>query len=109
ELGPGPTPRRVAIGRLSPRLAPLADLIAQAGLDIETHPSLHDALEVDGTLVAPSDGRTAAELAAALGRPIALFDLALDYREAGRIVVTASADAPREVAAGLFQRLGKAV
>lgn len=109
ELGPGPTPRRVAIGRLSPRLAPLADLIAQAGLDIETHPSLHDALEVDGTLVAPSDGRTAAELAAALGRPIALFDLALDYREAGRIVVTASADAPRAVAAGLFQRLGKAV
>ncbi|GGO86042.1 3-hydroxyacyl-CoA dehydrogenase NAD-binding domain-containing protein [Wenjunlia tyrosinilytica] len=46
------------------------------------------------------------------GPPVVLFDLALDYRTAGRIALAASDTAPPsavEEAAGLFQALGKQV
>ena len=57
-------------------------------------------------------GATATAEAAACGRPLVLFDLALDYVAAGRIALAPCDGCPAELrdqAVGLFQRLGKAV
>ena len=67
---------------------------------------------VNGFLVALTDGRTATERAAKAGRPVALFDLALDYRAATRVAVAVSdgaAPTVRDAVVGLFGTLGKAV
>ena len=44
-------------------------------------------LRVDGFAVALSDGRTATERSVALGEPVVLFDLALDYAACARVAV----------------------
>lgn len=69
-------------------------------------------LRVDGLAVALSDGRTATERSAALGEPVVLFDLALDYVGCTRIALAASLQATDEhlaKAIGLFVLLGKKV
>ena len=95
DMPEGPRPQRIAGD-------PLAEL--STGLRIE----------IDGlTAVAMTDGRTATErMAAEGGPPLVLVDLALDYRQAGRVALAAADQAsPDDLAraAGLFQALGKQV
>ncbi|MFE1248997.1 3-hydroxyacyl-CoA dehydrogenase [Streptomyces sp. NPDC058735] len=98
----------VAEGDLGPAGELLA-LIREAGIEV------HEEDEDDGTrLVLPSggqlalaDGQTSVEF-----RDVVYFDLALDYRRATRIALSASQDtAPQTLAeaVGLFQALGKKV
>ena len=69
-------------------------------------------IRVDGFAVALSDGRTATERSVALGEPVVVFDLALDYENCARVAVSAAAQASDEhlaSAVGLFTLLGKKV
>jgi 3-hydroxybutyryl-CoA dehydrogenase len=69
-------------------------------------------LRVDGAAVALSDGRTATERSLALGEPVVLFDLALDYGGCSRVALAAAAqadDVHLGKAIGLFVLLGKKV
>jgi 3-hydroxybutyryl-CoA dehydrogenase len=69
-------------------------------------------LRVDGAAVALSDGRTATERSAALGEPVVLFDLALDYGACSRVALAAPVHASGEhlgKAIGVFATLGKRV
>jgi 3-hydroxybutyryl-CoA dehydrogenase len=69
-------------------------------------------LRVDGLALALTDGRSATERAAALGEPVVLFDLALDYAACTRIAIAPAAqacDADVAKAAALFAALGKRV
>jgi 3-hydroxybutyryl-CoA dehydrogenase len=69
-------------------------------------------LRVDGLALALTDGRSATERSDALGEPVVLFDLALDYGSASRVALAAPIQASdRELAKaiGLFTLLGKKV
>jgi 3-hydroxybutyryl-CoA dehydrogenase len=69
-------------------------------------------LRVDGFALALTDGRTATERSLALGEPVVLFDLALDYTGCTRIAIAAAAQAsPQHLAKalGLFGAIGKKV
>jgi 3-hydroxybutyryl-CoA dehydrogenase len=69
-------------------------------------------LRVNGFAVALSDGRSATERTVAVGEPVVLFDLALDYGGCSRIALAAAAQASDEhlaSAIGLFILLGKKV
>ncbi|MFJ4690948.1 3-hydroxyacyl-CoA dehydrogenase [Streptomyces sp. NPDC088766] len=98
----------VAEGDLGPASELLA-MIREAGIQVREED------EDGGTrLVLPSggqlalaDGQTSVEF-----RDVVYFDLALDYRKATRIAVSASQDTPQQTlseAIGLFQALGKDV
>ncbi|MFI1173979.1 3-hydroxyacyl-CoA dehydrogenase [Streptomyces melanogenes] len=92
-------------------LGPAAELVAmmrEAGIEVETVESggPYIGLPGDGQLV-PADGRTSVEYA-----DVVYFDLALDYRGATRIALSASEDTSTRAvseAVGLFQKLGKQV
>jgi len=69
-------------------------------------------LRVDGFAMVLSDGRTATERSLALGEPVVLFDLALDYGACSRVALAASLQASAQhlaKAVGLFALLGKKV
>ena len=69
-------------------------------------------LRVDGFALALTDGRSATERSLALGEPVVLFDLALDYAVCTRVAVAAAAQAsPQHLAKalGLFSAIGKKV
>ncbi len=69
-------------------------------------------LRVDGFAMALSDGRTATQRSVALGEPVVLFDLALDFGTCSRVALAAAAQATDEhlaKAIGLFVMLGKKV
>ena len=108
----GEAPLRMQVeGDLGPASALLPSI--EAGLRA-TVTSLEGAgvLRVDGFALALTDGRTATERSLALGEPVVLFDLALDYAGCSRIAVAAALQAsPRHVAkaVGLFNALGKKV
>src|SRR5690606_7761362 len=91
---------------------PASDLLAlirEAGIEVR-----EGGADGDGRLVLPggghlvlADGRTAGER-----RDTVQFDLALDYRGASRIALSAGPDTPARTVAeatGLFQALGKRV
>lgn len=92
-------------------LGPAAELVAmmrEAGIEVKTVESggPYIGLPGDGQLV-PADGRTSVEYA-----DVVYFDLALDYRGATRIALSASEDTSTRAvseAVGLFQKLGKKV
>ncbi|WP_329400448.1 3-hydroxyacyl-CoA dehydrogenase [Streptomyces melanogenes] len=92
-------------------LGPAAELVAmmrEAGIEVKTVESggPYIGLPGDGQLV-PADGRTSVEYA-----DVVYFDLALDYRGAPRIALSASEDTSTRAvseAVGLFQKLGKKV
>ncbi|MFD9795127.1 3-hydroxyacyl-CoA dehydrogenase [Streptomyces sp. NPDC059070] len=92
-------------------LGPAAELVAmmrEAGIEVKSVESggPYIGLPGDGQLV-PADGRTSVEYA-----DVVYFDLALDYRGATRIALSASEDTSTravEEAVGLFQKLGKRV
>lgn len=69
-------------------------------------------LRVDGFAVALSDGRSAAERSLALGEPVVVFDLALDFARCARVALAAAAQASDvhiDKAIALFTLLGKQV
>ncbi|MEV6552819.1 3-hydroxyacyl-CoA dehydrogenase [Streptomyces sp. NPDC051597] len=92
-------------------LGPAAELVAmmrEAGIEVKSVESggPYIGLPGDGQLV-PADGRTSVEYA-----DVVYFDLALDYRGATRIALSASEDTSTRAvseAVGLFQKLGKKV
>jgi 3-hydroxybutyryl-CoA dehydrogenase len=98
-------------GDLGPAQA-LADMLArQDGIAVERAVGAGP-LRVDGFAIALSDGRTATERSLALGEPVAVFDLALDYAGCTRIALALplqASDAQRAKAVGLFTALGKKV
>lgn len=107
EQAQGPRPTLVRIeGDLGPARG-LVDLLRECeGLCVEQ--GLGDGLlRVDGVALALTDGRTAAERAVALGEPVVLFDLALNYANCTRIGLAASSAHAVAAAVGLFTALGK--
>ncbi|MCT9092662.1 3-hydroxyacyl-CoA dehydrogenase [Streptomyces sp. ASQP_92] len=92
-------------------LGPARELVAmmtEAGIDVTSVNEGGPYIELpgDGQLV-PADGKTSVEFA-----DVVYFDLALDYRGATRIALSASEDTSERAvteAVGLFQRLGKEV
>ncbi|MEV5949608.1 3-hydroxyacyl-CoA dehydrogenase [Streptomyces sp. NPDC051993] len=92
-------------------LGPARELVAmmtEAGIDVKTVNDGGPYIELpgDGQLV-PADGKTSVEFA-----DVVYFDLALDYRGATRIALSASEDTSERAlteAVGLFQKLGKEV
>ncbi|MFI5993326.1 3-hydroxyacyl-CoA dehydrogenase [Streptomyces sp. NPDC051362] len=98
----------VAEGDLGPA-ADLLDLIREAGIPVRGEEEDHGTrlvLPSGGQLVL-ADGQTSVEF-----RDVVYFDLALDYRRATRIALSASQDTAARTlseAVGLFQALGKDV
>lgn len=107
----GPAPAQVRIeGDLGPARG-LETLLEQAGIAVERTEG-QGLLRVDGLLLALSDGRSAAARSQALGEPVVLFDLALDYATSTRVALSAPEGTPAAIiakAAGLFVALGKQV
>ncbi|WP_367321942.1 3-hydroxyacyl-CoA dehydrogenase [Streptomyces sp. HUAS ZL42] len=98
----------VAEGDLGPASELLA-LIREAGIQVREEEEDHGTRLVlpGGGQLALADGQTSVEF-----RDVVYFDLALDYRRATRIALSASQDtSPHTLAeaTGLFQALGKAV
>ncbi|MFD4136704.1 3-hydroxyacyl-CoA dehydrogenase [Streptomyces goshikiensis] len=106
--GPEEAPDKVTVvGDLGPA-ADLADLMEEAGIAVTAteHGGPYIQLPGEGQLVL-ADGKTSVEFA-----DVVYFDLALDYRGATRIALSASEDTSERTlaeAVGLFQRLGKQV
>ncbi|MFD3537902.1 3-hydroxyacyl-CoA dehydrogenase [Streptomyces sp. NPDC058662] len=95
------------VGDLGPA-AVLADLLEEAGVAVTAteHGGPYIQLPGEGQLVL-ADGKTSVEFA-----DVVYFDLALDYRGATRIALSASQDTSERTLAeaiGLFQKLGKKV
>jgi 3-hydroxybutyryl-CoA dehydrogenase len=105
-------PRLVRIeGELGPAASIGSLLLRQDETVVERVPG-SGLLRVDGFAVALSDGRTATERSVAIGEPVVLFDLALDYASCTRIALAAAAQASDEhlaKAIGLFTLLSKKV
>ncbi|MET8831038.1 3-hydroxyacyl-CoA dehydrogenase [Streptomyces sp. NPDC004610] len=98
----------VAEGDLGPA-AELLALIREAGIPVRTEDEDHGTRLVlpGGGQLALADGQTSVEF-----RDVVYFDLALDYRRATRIALSASQDTTTQTlaeATGLFQALGKKV
>jgi len=105
-------PRVVRVeGDLGPATA-LVDLLVRRNETSIEHAEGAGVLRVDGVAVALSDGRTASERSIAIGEPVVLFDLALDYASAARVALAAPIQAREQdlaKAIGLFALLGKKV
>ncbi|MGW0749945.1 3-hydroxyacyl-CoA dehydrogenase [Streptomyces sp. NPDC002587] len=105
---PEDAPAKVTIvGDLGPA-AELAGLLEEAGIAVgaTAHGGPYIQLPGEGQLVL-ADGKTSVEFA-----DVVYFDLALDYRSATRIALSASEDTSERTlaeAVGLFQKLGKKV
>ncbi|OKK18300.1 3-hydroxyacyl-CoA dehydrogenase [Streptomyces sp. CB00455] len=105
---PEEAPDKVTVvGDLGPA-AELADLMEEAGIAVTAtgHGGPYIQLPGEGQLVL-ADGKTSVEFS-----DVVYFDLALDYRGATRIALSASEDTSERTlaeAVGLFQKLGKRV
>ncbi|MER5727742.1 3-hydroxyacyl-CoA dehydrogenase [Streptomyces sp. NPDC002138] len=106
--GPQACPDAVSVvGDLGPA-AELVDLMEEAGIAVTVTETGGPYIQLpgEGQLVL-ADGKTSVEFA-----DVVYFDLALDYRGATRIALSASEDTSEETlaeAVGLFQKLGKKV
>ncbi|MFD9521222.1 3-hydroxyacyl-CoA dehydrogenase [Streptomyces sp. NPDC059979] len=106
--GPEEAPAKVTVvGDLGPA-ADLADLLEEAGIAVTAteHGGPYIQLPGEGQLVL-ADGKTSVEFT-----DVVYFDLALDYRGATRIALSAGEDTSERTLAeaiGLFQKLGKQV
>ncbi|MEU6573221.1 3-hydroxyacyl-CoA dehydrogenase [Streptomyces sp. NPDC046805] len=104
-----PAPAYVVVeGDLGPA-AELVGLIREAGIEVRREDEDHGTRLVlpGGGQLALADGQTSVEF-----RDVVYFDLALDYRRATRIALSASQDTASQTlreAIGLFQALGKDV
>ncbi|MFJ3858979.1 3-hydroxyacyl-CoA dehydrogenase [Streptomyces sp. NPDC090085] len=108
NAGPEEAPAKVTVvGDLGPA-ADLVDLLEEAGIAVSAtgHGGPYIQLPGEGQLVL-ADGKTSVEFS-----DVVYFDLALDYRGATRIALSASEDTSERTlseAIGLFQKLGKQV
>jgi 3-hydroxybutyryl-CoA dehydrogenase len=105
-------PRKIRIEGDLGAASGLADLLLRQDETEVDRTSGSGLLRVDGVAVALSDGRTATERAAAMGEPVVLFDLALDYGACTRVALAAPLQAGDEhlaKAIGVFALLGKKV
>ncbi|MFF4099950.1 3-hydroxyacyl-CoA dehydrogenase [Streptomyces sp. NPDC001903] len=106
--GPEEAPDKVTVvGDLGPA-AGLVELLEEAGIAVTSteHGGPYIQLPGEGQLVL-ADGKTSIEFA-----DVVYFDLALDYRGATRIALSAGEDTSERTlaeAVGLFQKLGKKV
>lgn len=99
----------VAEGDLGPA-AVLVDMLGMAGITVDRREDGDGVLWLGETMLALTDGRTATQRSADVGAPVALFDLALDYKTATRIALaTADQGGPLGEVPGLFQAIGLAV
>ena len=109
---PAPVPSIVFVEGNLGVAEPLCELIATADISIERGKG-EGLIRFPGCTLALSDGRTATQRTATGGpADLVLFDLALDYRQCGRIAIAKADQAPAHAllaAAGLFQALGKKV
>ena len=100
--------RLVVHGQLGPAQQ-LVSLASAPGIQV-TEVDGDGVLEVDGVILALSDGRTATRRAADTGHPnTVLFDLSIDYARCKRIAIAAADQADHAAltrAAGLFQAIG---
>ncbi|MCB5179878.1 3-hydroxyacyl-CoA dehydrogenase [Streptomyces antimicrobicus] len=105
---PAEAPEKVTVvGDLGPAAA-LVELFEEAGIAVTTSETGGPYIQLpgEGQLVL-ADGRTSIEFS-----DVVYFDLALDYRGATRIALSASEDTSERTlaeAVGLFQKLGKQV
>ncbi len=105
EVSSSQRPSRVTLhGGLGPA-HPVVEVLRHKGVEVESRPlAAHEGgpdglgfLELPGGLaVTVTDGRTAYQRARALGRPVVVFDLALDYRAVKHLAVAASHDVQAE-------------
>ncbi|MDL5202683.1 3-hydroxyacyl-CoA dehydrogenase [Streptomyces sp. ALI-76-A] len=106
---PAQPPAYVVVeGDLGPA-SELVPLIREAGIQVREEDEDHGTRLVlpGGGQLALADGQTSVEF-----RDVVYFDLALDYRRAGRMALSASQDTSSQTlaeATGLFQALGKQV
>ena len=109
-MAPSSAPEIVVVeGELGPAEA-LVDMLGLAGIAVDRRSDGDGVLWLGETMLALTDGRTATQRAADVGAPVALFDLALDYKQAGRIAIaTADQGGPLGEVPGLFQAIGMAV
>jgi 3-hydroxybutyryl-CoA dehydrogenase len=109
---PAPAPSTVFVEGNLGAAEPLCELIAAAGISIERGKG-EGLIRFPGCTLALSDGKTATQRVTTGGpADLVLFDLALDYRQCGRIAIAKADQAPAaalSAAAGLFQALGKKV
>jgi 3-hydroxybutyryl-CoA dehydrogenase len=93
--------------------AALVERLRSAGIDIGEQPGGEPGLGLPaGGTLRLTDGRLASALAAESGRPVVLFDLALDFATADRLAVAPSDGCPEPVVAeavGLLQATGASV
>ena len=101
--------RTIVVDGTPGRLAPLVEAAHAEGLVELGRGACRSGLKINGVLVLLTDGRTAADHAAACGDPVILVDLALDYASADRIVVAASPGADLAPFVALAQCSGKTV
>ena len=112
EIGPEPQ-KIVTLGELGPD-EPVCSLIDGAGLARVEGAAIEagapGGFEIAGTLILPTDGRTATQRAADLNHPdLVLYDWVLDWDKISRVAITAADQADPVVlrrAAGFFQALG---
>ncbi|NIB40900.1 3-hydroxyacyl-CoA dehydrogenase PaaC [Pseudomaricurvus alkylphenolicus] len=93
---------------------PLVALAREQGIEVDR--SNHQkvgSIQLDGLLIALTDGRSATQISAEQQQPnVVLFDLALDFASCNRIALAKSDQCSAEAfdkAVGLFQALGKQV
>ena len=106
-------PPRILVGGDLGVADELPELWQAAGIEVQRNAADTADISAGNTRIALSDGRSATRRAADSGIPnTILFDLALDYRKAGRIALAAADQASEQAldtAVGLFQCLGKSV
>ncbi len=109
---PGEVPAEILVeGHLGPA-EPLLDLAREAGIRVQWRPQGPGLLRLDELVLMMTDGTAADEHAARQGRPVATFDLCLDFAVAERIAIAAAdrcTPAHLARAAGFFQATGKTV
>jgi 3-hydroxybutyryl-CoA dehydrogenase len=114
---PQPRPNSVRAAGDGAMSGALRDRLSVAGFNVVQTPvdiAVAEAyLEVDGTLLVPSDGRTATMVAASCARPdVVVFDLALDFRNCTRLAIAVAdscSAAGAAAAIGALQAAGIAV
>jgi 3-hydroxybutyryl-CoA dehydrogenase len=111
----GPKPDRVALPAACPLAAALTTRLAGAGVRIDGAAGGESGvwIEVDGCVIARTDGRSATQRAAENGRRnLVLVDLALDYGKATRLAITRSNACDEHAyraAVGLLQTAGYSI
>ncbi len=117
---PATAPRQQApatfLGPTAGALAQLVTRLEAAGLEHSADAGAAapdpSGVSLPGGGLRVTDGRSATEVAAELGRPVVLVDLALDYSTASRFALAASDGCPSETlaaAVGLLQHTGAGV